>query len=399
MKKIILFYLLFSTISASAKVNKIRLIINSKNKYIIAWNQISGKSPILIYDTKKYFNKNHRLCRAIKPQKSNKYYKMHTFFAEITNLKPNTTYFITIKDSEGESNLLWFHTLPPSSEKLSIIAGGDSRTNPNIRQKADKMVGKLQPDFVIFDGDFTSLSTASEWKQWLDDWTLTTQNNRLIPIIVAQGNHERNNALQKLFDTPQNSFYSVQFNKILHISILNSQYNPDIQKSWLANDLKNSNAKWKFVVYHKAMRPHYSKKHNQNEIYNAWANTIYKYNVDIVLEGDTHVNKITYPIKPSSKPGNDNGFVKDSTGTIYLGEGTWGAPLRPYDNPKSWTMDGASINQFKLIFVSNKKIQIRTIVYQNADSINQNTYKNRFNLPKNLKIWKPKGQNCVTIYK
>jgi len=262
------------------------------------------------------------------------------------------------------------------------------------------MAGKLQPDIIVFDGDFTSLSIADQWKQWLDDWQSTIVDGRLIPLIVCEGNHERGDALQKLFYTPEHSFYSIDAGDLVHITVLNSEYDLSPQTNFLNSDLANNKTIWETVVYHRPMRPHYSKKPDNNEIYDAWAMPIYQNKVDFVLEGDTHLSKITYPIRPSNNSLSDEGFIRDDkNGTVYLGEGSWGAPLRPADDPKDWTMDMASINQFKFMLITKSKAEIRTVKYENANQVKPVSFNKRYSLPANIDLWKPAGLEAVIINK
>ncbi len=394
-------FLIFS-ISIFAKADKFRMMFNkTSNSLTLAWCQESGKSPVIFFDTEQNFSRSKKLDKALVPDKDFLYKGMHTYFATFRELKPNTIYKFIIKDSEGESKIYWFKTLSKNPAEISVIAGGDSRSNPAIRRQANKMVAKLQPDFVIFDGDYTYASIGKQWAQWLDDWQLTISKGRIIPIVPVMGNHERGDVMPQIFGIPADSYYSIDIAKILHLTVLNTNIEVQGQQlDWLKKDLDSAQEQWKFVVYHKPMRPHYSKKKEGDDIYNAWAKTFFVHRVNIVLEGDTHVNKITYPIRPSTAKGSDEGFIRDDkNGTTYLGEGTWGAPLRPYDDPKSWTMDGASINQFKWIFISKNKIQIRTVKYQNVDKVESLKFDNRFSMPQNIDLWKPLGKNYVEIVK
>lgn len=400
--KYLIFIFLFVSNSSFAKVGKLRMMFNnSSSSMTLVWAQESGKSPVVFYDTQTNFEQSQKLIKAIIPSKNYKFKTMNTFFVNFDSLKANTIYKFVIKDSEGESQIFWFKTLPTDPSEISIIAGGDSRSNSDIRQLANKMVAKLQPDFVIFDGDYSFYNNSKEWKIWLNDWQLTISNGRIIPIVPIMGNHERGKVMPMIFGIPNDSYYSLDIADIIHISVLNT--NIDVtgkQTNWLINDLKTISEKWKFVVYHKPMRPHYSEKSEGEDIYQAWANIFFVNKVDIVLEGDTHVNKITFPIRPSQEAGSDEGFIRDDkNGTIYLGEGTWGAPLRPYDDAKSWTMDGASVNQFKWIFVSKNKIQIRTVKYENVGEVESLSFDNRFSMPQNIDLWKPLGKEFVEIIK
>ena len=63
------------------------------------------------------------------------------------------------------------------------------------------------------------------------------------------------------------------------------------------------------------------------------------------MESDAHLVKSTWPIRPSTDADNEEGFIRDDkNGTVYVGEGCWGAPLRGADDNKSWTRDSDSFN-------------------------------------------------------
>ncbi len=393
MKKIIfLFVFILNWTVIFSKTGYYRLIIsqNPSFGYTFAWCQINGRNAVVYYDTQENFNKYHKLSKVLKPYKELEYKGLHHFFASFTNLKPNTKYVLKIVDNNSKSKLMWFKTLPYSdSSRLSVIAGGDSRTRRRVRRKANLMVARLQPDFVIFDGDFTTFDTGSEWKKWLKDWQLTIYNGRLIPIMVVQGNHEDTRDVEVVFDLPTQTkaYYSVTVGKnFLHLIALNTQTQiPGKQTQWFEQDLKqNAGATWTIVAYHKPMRPHYSKKKRGDKQYKYWAPLIYKYHVALVLEGDTHLHKITYAIKPDST--GYQGFVKAPDGTVYTGEGSWGAPLRPADDIKPWTYDAASIDQFKWLWIDQNKIQIRTVLYSSVRKTQQLQYSGRFTIPKGINL-------------
>src|SRR5690606_9936619 len=146
------------------------------------------------------------------------------------------------------------------------------------------------------------------------------------------------------------------------------------QLTWLKKDLTDSSDLiWKMAQYHKPMRPHTSGKTEGNSHYGAWAQLFYEKGVRLVVDCDSHVSKTTWPIRPSYASGNDEGFIReDDRGTVYTGEGGWGAPLRGYNDAKSWTRNGGSFNQFKLVFIDENKIELRTIkITDNASSVNE----------------------------
>ena len=99
--------------------------------------------------------------------------------------------------------------------------------------------------------------------------------------------------------------------------------------------------------------------------------------------------------------GNQEGFIRDDVnGVVYIGEGCWGAPLRPVDDNKFWTRHSGSFNQIKWIFIDQSKIEIRTIKTDNADIVGSLKDKNRFTMPLNINIWTPApNEDIITIYK
>lgn len=319
---------------------------------------------------------------------------MNNNFTRLSSLQPNTAYYFVIRDSEGTSSRYWFKTAPDvNSERLSFIAGGDSRNNRTPRQNANKLVAKLRPHGVFFGGDMTSSGTDSEWQNWMEDWQLTIgTDGRMIPIVAARGNHESSNGMiVNLFDVPDpNVYYAITFgNNLIRTYTLNSEISiSGSQTSWLSSDLSaNVGTIWKMVQYHKPMRPHVSSKSEGTNQYNNWAQLFKDNGVRVVVECDAHTVKTTWPVVPSAKGGSDEGFIRDDAeGTVYVGEGCWGAPLRSNNDNKNWTRNSGMFNQFKWIFVDASKIEIRTIKVDNADQVGTVNDNNIFAAPPNLDI-------------
>lgn len=373
---------------------------------VIGWDQLTGGDPILYYDVIDFgravtaYRKNQRPDRIIGAK------GMNNHFVRLVGLEPNTVYYFVIKDSEGISNRMSFKTAPASpNTRLSIIAGGDSRNNRSARRDANMLVSKLRPHMVVFDGDMTGGDTNEEWRQWFDDWQETIgTDGRLFPVIPARGNHEATNAsITELFDVSNNAvYYGLTFGgDLLRIYTLNSLIAPaGSQKIWLESDLKAhaNTVTWKMAQYHQAIRPHTRKKPEKDELYTHWASLFYKYGVDLVMESDAHVVKTTYPIRPSREPGSDDGFIRDDDkGTVYVGEGCWGAPLRENNDPKAWTRATGSFNQFKWIFVDAEKIEVRTVRTDGSHSVAEVSDRNIFDPPVGLVIWNPPSGDVLTI--
>ncbi len=401
----ILFLFVFSSF---AKTDKYRLTIrsNPSTSIVVCWNQISGDAPIVYYGTKDRGTQADNYKYQQEPSRIIAYQGMNNHFARLENLKPDTAYYFVIKDSEGSSERFWFKTAPAKNEPLSFIAGGDSRNNRLPRQNANILVSKLKPHAVLFGGDMTARDVEGQWRDWMDDWQLTTsKDGRMIPIIAARGNHEKSNkSVYNLFDTPsEDVYFAITFGKNLFRSYtLNSMIAIEgNQTDWLKKDLKeNNDVIWKSAQYHKPMRPHVASKAEHNLQYAAWAQLFYDEEVRLVVECDAHTVKRTWPLKPSTGPDSEEGFIRENNkGTVYVGEGCWGAPLRPANDAKSWTRDSGKFNQVKWIFVDTEKIECRTLLVENAEDVEEVPNNNPFKTPKNLKIWTPKNGAVVSIHK
>ncbi len=378
---------------------------NPATSIVVGWRQSSGSNPVVYYDTVDHgtnwqdYSFNHGVDRSTSRK------GMDHKFARITNLQPQTVYYFVIKDTDGTSARYSFKTLSNDPTlPLSIIAGGDSRTNRPSRQNANKLVAKLRPDFVYFGGDFTELNFDSEWKNWFDDWQLTiSSDGRMYPIVAARGNHEWNNDdIYQMFDTPHpDAYYAITFGgNLLRAYTLNTEMAiPGNQTDWLLTDLQASqNIEWRIAQYHKPIRPHVASKSEGTNQYSQWAHLFYDFNVQLVVECDAHTVKSTWPVKPSVGSNSSEGFERTNIGgTVYVGEGCWGAPLRNADDNKPWTRNSDVFNSFQWIKVSQETIELKFIKTDNADNVGSVNDNNRFLEPSNLDVWNPSNGKTIII--
>lgn len=416
--------LLLISLTVSATVNRVRLSYRDDpaTTVVIGWNQVNGSSPVVYYGTTDFGNlwnmypSNKSVDRVVSHR------GMSNNFARITGLQPNTVYYFVIKDDNSVSIRMSFKTLPDNANTpLMFISGGDTRTGViteydytncrTRRQDGNRLVSKIRPDFVSFSGDFVLLKTSnSQWNDFFDDWqlTMTAPDNRMYPCIVTFGNHEEADDAYKLFDVPiAEAYFAMSFNgNLLRIYSLNSDLDPcgyAPQLNWLTNDLQmhtNTSAApyWKAAQYHLPMVPHgeYSPVTAQID---CWANLFKQYGVKVGMEGHTHVIKQTWPVSPSTASGSQKGFIKDTiNGTVYIGEGCWGAPLRDLYSPNNWTRDQARFNGFQLIYVEKSKIEIRTAKFENVNSVAQVPMAAPVGtLPSNIVLWTPANGQVVVI--
>jgi hypothetical protein len=377
---------------------------------VIGWNQVSGTDPELCLDTMDHGKKAIAYRHRQVADRVVDYREMNNHFVRLENLKPDTAYYFVICDTEGVGQRLWFRTAPATAKPFTFIAGGDSRTNPEPRREGNKLVAKLRPLFVLFGGDYTGSGKPAEWKEWFADWQLTiSDDGRIYPIIATHGNHENADMqmMDKLFDTPNtNQFYSFGIaDELMRIWVLNSELElrdkdkvPE-QQAWIETDLPHySDTKWKVAAYHRPMRPHTSAKAEGENRIAAWASLFYENQVDLVVESDTHMVKRTYPLRPSSEEGSYQSFIRDdANGMVFIGEGSWGAPTRPTNDDKPWTMASESFHQFKWIQVFSDELLVRTVKYDGADLVESLTEHNLFKEPEGLQFWEPETGRILRL--
>jgi hypothetical protein len=372
---------------------------------VIAWNQASGTAPVLHLDINDYKQKAEEYAVRKKADRVVQAKGMENHIVRLSGLRPHTTYYFLVKDSEGVSQRMFFTTAPNTpDQRLSIVAGGDSRNFRDARRDANLLVAKLRPHCVMFGGDFTESDSPDQWQEWLDDWQLTiAKDGRMTPIIVARGNHEASNqVLLDLFDVrSEQVFYAFSLGgDLVRIYTLNTLIPAGgEQKEWLENDLQShENVKWKLAHYHYPMRPHTASKSEKNDQVVFWAGLFHQYRMNLVVECDAHVVKSTYPIRPDNGTGSDEGFIRDDeTGTVYVGEGCWGAPLRVNNDDKSWTRASASFNQFHWIFIDKEKIEMRIVQTDGASYVADIDPNNIFRSPRGLSVWSPHSGDVVVI--
>jgi len=401
-------FILLQTSFAETGRYRLMFYSNTTTEVTIGFDAFGGNTnPVLYYGTSTIDVNNLNNYQNATPYKVNVKYNMNNCFVKLSNLAAAQKYYFVVKDIWGVSEVYQFETLSNSNDaKFSIIGGGDSRNLSAVRKVANKIVSKLNAHAFMFSGDFTDNGTGLEWENWLDDWQFSiSENNRLTPLIITRGNHETNSMLADLFDFPDEGYYCTTIgDDLLKIYTLNSEiplYGD--QTLWFQNDLQQSGIyKWKFVQYHQPTRPHFKQKIEGHRQYAQWANLFYQYNINMVLEGDGHLVKSTWPIAPCAGGFDcEEGFRRDDyNGTVYIGEGAYSAPLRVANDPKSWTRDSDSFHQFRWMHIDKNKVDIRSVRYTDSTEVNiipTLTDNNRFIIPNNLEIWNASNGDVVTL--
>jgi hypothetical protein len=410
-KKFAIFSLLgIMAMAAQAATEKYRVMFREDPSYsmVIGWSQVSGSPATVYYDVVDHGTDVSKYAFSKAVDRTATYRGMNNTFARLTGLTAKTKYYFIIVDQNSTSQRMWFETLPDNKfERLSIIAGGDSRNNRTPRQRANSLVAKLRPHFVMFGGDMIDVDNDAQWNDWMNDWQLTiAADGRMTPVLMTRGNHESSDrTIIDLFDIPTNNsaaYYAISVcDDLLRVYTLNTEISrAGDQYTWLKNDAetKGREAVWRYGQYHRPIIPHQSSKSILTDAIGTWSQTFYDERFQLVIDSDAHMVKQTYPIKPSTEAGNEKGHIRDDeNGTIYMGEGCWGAPLRAADRINTWTQASGSFNSFNYIWVDYFKTEVRTINVDNEASVGSLTDANRFTLATNLNVFSPATGNVVTI--
>ncbi len=285
----------------------------------------------------------------------------HRFFGDtedivrsvsISNLLPATEYEFVIGETPSTSHrrngLLRFRTAPRARPyRYSFVAGGDMGAS-DIARKMNRLAGSLDPVFALLGGDlaYANGKDLAAWHNWLNAWreNAITADGRLIPMVVAIGNHEMGSKLSQARATqlgvPRNSqfffslftlptgktHYTLTFGDYMSVIVLDSNHFRKVagrQTTWLKNALQTTERyPFRFVCSH---RPAYGTAKDPDEsIREHWVPLFEEYQPTVVFENDHHTLKRTHRIR--------EGKVADD-GVLYLGDGAWGVETRDVPKP------------------------------------------------------------------
>lgn len=269
----------------------------------------------------------------------------------LSMLSPGTEYEFLIK--EGDAKPLGpytFRTAPGSlGQRFHFVAGGDMFHKKRWLDAMNRQAGQQDPVFALLGGDlaYANGRDAGRWYQWLDSWVenAVTPDGRIVPMVVAIGNHEIDGNTQplppakakyfySLFQFPEDvSNYAIDFAGYLSIVLLDSGHSQPVsaQTAWLDSALSTRDRfPYLFACYH---RPTYGTlvKPDNEDIRSQWVPLFEDHRVDLVFENDHHVYKRTHPIYKNEKTGDK--------GVVYTGDGAWGVGVRNIPKKKIKSLD------------------------------------------------------------
>ncbi|WP_229208450.1 purple acid phosphatase family protein [Dyadobacter psychrophilus] len=245
---------------------------------------------------------------------------VNRFTARLTNLSPGTAYHYALNSDNGSwSQAAAFKTAPSKKDDFSFIWFGDTHYSKIWGDMAKKSL-KRHPETAFFSIAGDLVSTGLHRDEWDKLWDYSNSVFSGKPLMPVPGNHDSQDGLgawmyKEMFSLPENGpgkqptemSYAFNYQNALFL-MLDATLSVPAQTAWVEEKLKNSNAKWKFVMFH---FPPYNFEEPYDEIMKEWCSLFDKYHVDMVMSGHMHYYLRTKPMfndKPVSTP---------AQGTIY----------------------------------------------------------------------------------
>ena len=288
----------------------------------------------------------------------------HRFTASIYNLKPGTKYLYLIEPETDWNNARHF-TTASTSDSFSFTWFGD------VHQKEEfgLLHNKAEADhpetaFYIIAGDLVDDGL------YRNQWDELFENSKGIidikPLMNVPGNHDNRYGLgakmyRDLFSYPTNGpdevpkeqTYSFTYKNTLFL-MLDATSPVEKQASWIENQLKDSDAKWKIAVFH---FPPYNGEEPYLNIQEHWLPLFDEYKVDMVFSGHFHYYMRSKPINDGAAT---DSFNKGTTYIISLG--IPGRKVELYEEPYAAVTDQNGW-LYQHIKIDGKKLQYQSVSF------------------------------------
>lgn len=276
---------------------------------------------------------------------------LHYHHALVEGLTPATTYYFVVASDDSVSREYHFTTAPDDGRDVRVLFGGDSRiggSEPYLhedRRAINRRMAALaeeHADVIAFlhGGDFYQRAELRYMRPWLTDHELTiTTSGRVVPIVVARGNHDRAVGFEEMFHWPGKEHeyhYATQLTGKVALVTLNTEISlAGNQSRWLGRTLKRLRPEneWLVTMYHKPAYPSVRGWSDGADRRHYFVPHFEENDVDLVLESHDHALKRTLPIR-------DGG--PHPRGITYIGDGGLGVPQRTPD-PTRWYLQAPGI--------------------------------------------------------
>ncbi|HQE81720.1 MAG TPA: metallophosphoesterase family protein [Candidatus Hydrogenedentes bacterium] len=246
----------------------------------------------------------------------------HWFTAALTGLQPAAAYVYRVGDATPDhwSEESEFTTGPASATPFTFVFMGDTHRSPQWGEMLGNAFARHpETAFYMLGGDLVGTGLyRDDWDQFFEYSTAVFRQRPAVPCI---GNHDDQDGLGagmylEMFGLPQNGpegiaperMYSFEYGNALFL-ILDIDTPLDIQAAWMEAQLANTNATWKFAMFH---FPPYAPTEDYPDIRAVWGPVFDKYHVDMVFGGHVHHYLRSKPMREGKPAGSP------AEGTIYL---------------------------------------------------------------------------------
>lgn len=313
--------------------------------------------------------------------------------AELAGLEPDASYEIRFGDGTRSYR---YRTMPRTlTRSVRFATGGDTRFAEDDFGRMNRVVAKYDLDFVVFGGDLSYANgdprSADRKEQWFETITrtLVTADGRLIPALVAIGNHEVFSARRfddapgtadsllrayriadgdspyytALFAQPRNHKYGVvDFGSYLSIILLNTGHTAaveSVQTAWLDSVLSaRERVPHVFPVYHVPAYPSVRSFDGATSrlVRENWVPLSERSGVRLAFENHDHAYKRTMPLRAGKR---------DPGGIVFMGDGSWGVGVRDIGRDHkepAWYLEVAKSSNNGIIVTIDGERRYTTVV-------------------------------------
>jgi acid phosphatase type 7 len=314
---------------------------------------------------------------------------------ELTGLEAGSEYRFRGGDSAEDYG---FRTAPADlSEPFRLALGGDTRHEQKLMERTNAVAMRYKPDVIVWGGDLAYGDGRQEnlyrWEEWFDAnyKTLIDEDRRVVPIIIAIGNHEVRGSFYsnipnyqptnevrlrlapyffQFFAFPGQPGYNVlDFGSYLSLIALDTNHTNPIrgeQTEWLERVLADrAHVPHVLPFYHIPAFPshrEYAGSHSR-QIRQHWLPLFEKYGVELAFENHDHAYKRTHPIQ--------YGKI-DASGVTYIGDGAWGVGVRKvHDVEATWYLARAQTIRHAIILTLHGTQRHLLVVSETGEIIDE----------------------------
>jgi len=256
----------------------------------------------------------------------------------------------------------------PFSFCVTSETGTCGGTGANARVFAQ--IAAYRPEFFLLVGD--AVARGREYEQW-EEHLFGPARDLLVntPFYLALGNHEECSPWCRTFvsNPGPNSYYSFDYGNA-HFVALDCTSETDYQGektvpcepgkgfmpgspqyAFLVDDLKASDAQWKFVFFH---YPPYVSGDYQVEQMRVLCPEFERHGVDLVFNSHTIVYERSHPIR--------DGGIDLQSGVVYVVAGGAGARPGWFHHKRAWhTAQALAVPHFVQVVIAETALELNAI--------------------------------------